>query len=326
MDYYAILGVARTASQEEIKKAYRNLAKQYHPDVNPGDTQAEAKFKEASEAYEALSDEQKRANYDQFGNTTGPTGFGGGGFGGFDPFSGFGDGSIFEEFFGRPKAHVGNTDINLSVDIALKDFVLGGKVKISFQRVIFCGTCNGQGGTDVSTCQQCNGKGSQVMSVQNGPFIVQQAIQCNSCQGKDKTVKNVCQDCVGVGNKNNLETIDIEIQKNCPLLATLQIANYGNQEKINHMPGSLFVKLNPILTPDLNCRNDGDVISLKEISMEDWYNNSTVNINRFGIEDISYDLSNLRSSNQAVTFAGKGVNSANNNRIGNLVVEFRINK
>jgi DnaJ-class molecular chaperone len=92
------------------------------------------------------------------------------------------------------------------------------------------------------------------------------------------------------------------------------------------MPGSLFVKLNPILTPDLTCRSDGDVISLQDISMEDWYNNNTVSINRFDIENLSYDLSNLRASNQAVTFAGKGVNSANNNRIGNFVVEFRINK
>jgi molecular chaperone DnaJ len=329
MDYYAILGVSKTASQDEIKKAYRHLAKQYHPDVNPGNAEAESKFKEISEAYDVLSDEQKRSNFDQFGDINGPTW--NGGFGGFDPFSHFGGVDFFENIFGRRQTQITNTDISLSVTIPLKDFVLGGEAKITFNRVVFCGSCNGNGGTDLYTCPPCNGIGQQVKLIQNGPVIMQQATQCPNCQGRGSYMKNACQDCAGAGSKQSQETISLNIQQNCPLFATLQVANYGNQEKANLLPGSLFVKLNPQLgnggmIQELNCTNDGDVILKQDISMEDWYNNNKVSINRFDIEALEYDLSNLKNSSQKARFIGKGVTSSHNNRIGDFVVEFRINK
>jgi len=327
MDYYAVLNIDRSASQDEIKKAYRHLAKQYHPDVNPGNKEAEEKFKQISEAYEVLSDEQKRTNYDNFGNANGPSNFGG--FGGFDPFGGFGgfgSGSIFEEFFGRPKPPVTNTDISVELQISLKDFILGGQVKVNFMRTVYCKSCDGLGGSDISNCEQCQGKGTQIRATQNGPFVMQQAVTCNLCQGKGSKAKNPCNICQGSGQTSVNESIDLNIPNNCPLLATLQVANYGNQEKANHIPGSLYVKLYPAVDKDFKCTNDGDVILSQDISIHDWYNNNVVKLNRFGIEFFNYELGNLSSSQQKVRFQGKGVTSANNNRIGDFIIEFKINK
>jgi len=324
MDYYAILNIERSASQEDIKKAYRHLAKQYHPDVNPGNPEAEAKFKQISEAYEVLSDEQKRSNYDNYGSVDGPQNFGG--FGGFSPWDVFGGGSIFEEFFGRPKSQVTNADLHMEVNIPIKDFVLGGQVKLNFTRTVFCKSCDGLGGSDISKCAQCDGKGSQIRATQNGPFVMQQAVQCNLCLGKGSKPKNICQSCSGTGKASTQESIDLNVPNNCPLFATLQVANYGNQEIPNHIPGSLFVKLIPVTDKDLRCTNDGDVILSQDISLHEWYNNNVVKLNRFNIEFFNYELGNLSSSTQKVKFPGKGVTSANNNRIGDFIVEFRINK
>jgi len=323
MDYYAVLGVDKSASQEDIKKAYRLMAKQYHPDVNPGNPEAEEMFKKASEAYEVLSDAEKKSNYDQYGD---PNGFSGIPQGPFNPFDIFGGGSIFEEFFGRPKAPITNTDLSLEVSIPLKDFVLGGQTKISFSRRVFCKSCEGLGGSDITTCSQCHGKGTTVRSIQNGPFVMNQAIQCGNCQGKGTWPKNVCNPCAGTGNVTVQESLDINIPNNCPLFATLQVANYGNQEKANHLPGALYIKLNPALEKDLQFSNDGDVVLSQDISIHDWYNNNVTKVNRFGIEFFNYELANLSSSSQRVRFQGKGVTSANNNRIGDFFVEFRINK
>ena len=209
-DYYEVLGVDKNADDAAIKKAYRNLAKKYHPDVNPGDAEAEKKFKEASEAYAVLSDPEKRRQYDQFGHSAFDGGFGGAG--GFD-FSGadFGDifGDIFGEIFGGGRARssrnsgpMKGANLRTSVRISFEEAVFGCKKEIELNVKETCKTCNGSGakpGTSPETCSKCGGKG-QVMFTQQSLFGTVRNVQtCPDCQGTGKVIWEKCPDCHGTG-------------------------------------------------------------------------------------------------------------------------------
>lgn len=324
MDYYSVLEIDKTATQDDIKKAYRNLAKKYHPDVNPNNPDAEAKFKQVQEAYEVLSDEKKRANYDHHGSPEDfSQGFNFGGFGGFDPSS------IFNEFFG-PRGnswhHISNTDIQIALDLELKEFVLGANKKISFEKNIFCASCQGEGGHGMATCGVCSGSGQQVRVTQQGPFTMQQVVSCTGCGGKGKTFSSICEGCSGRGIVTKVETIDIATPANCPIHAVLRVDSHGNCENKNLLPGSLLIQVNPANTnPAYSVERNGNVINSHEISIKDWYNNSDVIFDRFGLEKIKYSLSNLKSSDQKIKYQGKGL-MAGNGVIGDYIVQFRITK
>lgn len=323
MDYYAVLEISKSATPEEIKKAYRALAKKYHPDVNPNDPEAESKFKQVQEAYEVLSDESKRMNYDRYGSADAPPdfNFGFGGVGGFDP------GSLFEEFFGRSrKQEYVNSDIQIQIQLELKEFVQGANKKISFMKTTFCDRCNGDGGTDVQICSACSGSGQTVHVVQQGMFTMQQVVPCPQCSGRGKKMTNICDQCSGSGTTKKQQTIDINTPANCPLGATLKVDSHGNQEKPNLLPGNLFIQVNPLLNdPLIRVENNGNVIYSPSININEWYNNNDVILNRFGLEKIKYSLSNLKSSDQKIRYPGKGVMGAHGN-LGDFIVEFKINK
>ena len=210
-DYYEVLGVEKSADEAAIKKAYRVLAKKYHPDMNPGDAEAEKKFKEASEAYAILSDPEKRRQYDQFGHAAFDQGAGGGGFGGFD-FSGadFSDifGDIFGDFFGgRRSARDNNgpakgSNIRTSVRITFEEAVFGTEKEIELTVKEECKTCHGSGakpGTTPLTCTKCGGKGQVVFTQQSFFGTVRNVQACPDCQGKGKVIKEKCTDCHGTG-------------------------------------------------------------------------------------------------------------------------------
>ena len=210
-DYYEVLGVEKSADEAAIKKAYRVLAKKYHPDMNPGDAEAEKKFKEASEAYAILSDPEKRRQYDQFGHAAFDQSAGGGGFGGFD-FSGadFGDifGDIFGDFFGgRRSARDNNgpakgSNIRTSVRITFEEAVFGTEKEIELTVKEECKTCHGSGakpGTTPQTCGKCGGKGQVVFTQQSFFGTVRNVQACPDCQGKGKVIKEKCTDCHGSG-------------------------------------------------------------------------------------------------------------------------------
>ena len=203
-DYYEVLGVDRSADDATIKKAYRQLAKKYHPDANPGDKEAEAKFKEASEAYAVLSDSEKRRQYDQFGHAAFDGGAGGAGAGGFD-FSGmdFGDmfGDIFGDFFGggsRRGASNGpmkGANLRTSVRITFEEAVFGCEKEIDMVLKDECTTCGGTGakpGTSPETCTKCGGKGKVVFSQQSLFGMVQNVQTCPECNGSGKIIKDRC--------------------------------------------------------------------------------------------------------------------------------------
>ncbi len=210
-DYYEVLGVGKTASTDEIKKAYRSLAKKYHPDMNPGDAEAEAKFKEANEAYEILSDNDKRAKYDQYGHAAfDPAAGGGSGFGGFGGFGGegFDFGDIFSSFFGGGRsrsaqnAPIDGEDIVIRVDLSFDEAVFGCKKNISYPRVEACDECGGSGaekGTKPETCATCRGTGRVTVQQQTMFGRMQSQATCSSCRGTGKIVKSPCKGCNGKG-------------------------------------------------------------------------------------------------------------------------------
>jgi molecular chaperone DnaJ len=327
MDYYAVLGLDKNVSEEDIKKAYRKLAKQYHPDVNPNNAEAEAKFKEINEAYSVLSDPRQKSNYDRYGSaqSSGPNfdpGFNFGGFhGGFDPSS------IFEEFFGGRKfTEEFNSSINANLHITLKEFLLGVTKSVEISKIVFCNFCNGEGGSNPQICSSCLGKGVQIKRVQQGPFIMQQTHPCNFCNGAGKTFQNKCAKCNATSKINVNEVIEINIPPNCPLNATLQISGHGNQENKRYNPGTLNVTLFPITDDILEVSKNGTVHIIKEINIEDWYNNREVKINRYDVDILTYSLSDLKQSDGKAIFSGQGVRSANNTGQGDFIVTFRINK
>ncbi len=232
-DYYEVLGLKKGCSESEIKKAYRQLAKKYHPDVNPGDKQAEAKFKEISEAYEVLSDADKKARYDQFGHAgVDPSysagggsygGFGGmGGMGGFD-FTDFGD--VFNSFFGGggmggstrtrdPNAPIKGNNIKYSIKVDFLEAVHGCRKNISYQRLETCEKCSGTGaknGTTPETCSECGGTG-QVTMQQRTPFgMVQSTKVCPKCAGKGSIIKEKCQACNGMGRVRRNHKLEVNV-------------------------------------------------------------------------------------------------------------------
>lgn len=209
-DYYEVLGLNKNAGEAEIKKAYRTLAKKYHPDMNQGDAEAEAKFKEVNEAYAVLSDGEKKAKYDQFGHAAFDPASGGSGFSGFGDFSDLGD--IFGSFFGggfggfggggRRNGPVRGEDIGARVTISFEEAAFGVKKDVSFHRVQKCDQCEGSGaakGSKAETCTVCGGSGQKRVTQRIGGMAFQSTVTCDACRGSGRIIKNPCSNCRGTG-------------------------------------------------------------------------------------------------------------------------------
>ncbi|HZD59625.1 MAG TPA: molecular chaperone DnaJ [Anaerolineae bacterium] len=255
-DYYDILGISKSASQDEVKKAFRNLARQYHPDVNQDNPEAEAKFKEINEAYEVLSDPDKRQQYDTFGSAKGGPAFGGGfqdfsGFGGFE--SAFSD--VFDMFFGdwqRQGARSrGNfqrgSDLNIELKIDFEEAVFGTEKEVEIGRLVSCDTCSGTGvtpGTSPKVCTTCNGLG-EIRNEQRtvfGTFI--RTAPCPACRGAGKVITDPCLDCNGQGRKPVHEQINLEIPAGVDNGVTLKLGGKGEAGVRGGRAGDLYVTLN----------------------------------------------------------------------------------
>ncbi|MDQ0156016.1 molecular chaperone DnaJ [Robertmurraya andreesenii] len=245
-DYYEVLGVTKSASKDEIKKAYRKLSKKYHPDINK-EPDADEKFKEVKEAYEVLSDDQKRAHYDQFGHTDPNQGFGGGGFGG-GGFGGFED--IFETFFGGgsrrrdPNAPRQGADLQYTMTLSFEEAVFGKETDIEIPREETCDTCLGSGakpGTKPETCNHCNGSG-QLNVEQNTPFgrIVNRRV-CNYCNGTGKEIKHKCSTCGGTGKVKKRRKIHVKIPAGIDDGQQLRVSGQGEPGVNGGLAGDLYV-------------------------------------------------------------------------------------
>ncbi|MBQ9413781.1 MAG: molecular chaperone DnaJ [Clostridia bacterium] len=252
-DYYEVLGVSRTASDDEIKKAYRKLAKQYHPDLNPGDKEAEARFKEVNEAYEVLSDSAKKARYDQYGHAGVDPNFGAGGsaYGG-----GFQDmdidlGDIFSTFFGggrraNPNAPRRGSDASASLFLSFEESARGCKKQVEVTLVELCTECGGSGaakGTAPTRCPDCGGRG-QVARQQRTPFgVMQTQTPCMRCHGSGRIIQTPCSVCRGSGRVSVRRTVGVNIPAGIANGQVITIRGKGNAGQNGGMPGDLEVQI-----------------------------------------------------------------------------------
>ena len=277
-DYYEVLGVSKDADAKEIKKAYRKLAMKYHPDKNPGDKAAEEKFKEINEAYEVLSDEEKRSTYDRFGHDglNGQAGFGGGqGFGGFGGSGGFGGfedifGDIFGSGFGgfggsggssRRRGPRRGADIRQSVTIKFEEAAFGKKIKVKINRSEECDECHGSGakpGTTKKTCPTCHGSGT-VQSVQRTPFgnIASQRT-CSTCNGEGEINESPCNKCHGKGSVRKTKTIEVDIPAGIDDGQMIKLSGQGEVGEKGGPRGDLYIVVN-VQKHDIFTREGYDV-------------------------------------------------------------------
>jgi molecular chaperone DnaJ len=244
-DYYNTLGVSKSASQDEIKKAFRKLARKYHPDLNPGDKAAEHKFKELNEAYEVLSDPKKRAEYDQFGSS--PFGGGGPGFEGsrtydFRDTSDFGGlGDFFSDLFGaRSEAiHAKGSDMVMGLELSLEEAFSGVTKTITFNREVTCRSCNGSGAESSQICDTCKGTGS--IKTSKGFFMMSQP--CTACKGSGRRVTKVCPSCGGRGKNFHTETINVKIPRGVDTGSRVKLKGMGGAGSGGGPAGDLHIEI-----------------------------------------------------------------------------------
>ena len=267
-DYYEVLGVQKGASDDEIKKAYRACAKKYHPDLHPGDKECEEKFKEVNEAYEVLSDSDKKARYDQFGHAGVDSNYGAGAGGAGSPFGqGIDIDDIFSSFFGgfggrrsnNANAPMRGSDIETTVYISFEEAAKGCKQTINYSCVTTCDDCHGTGaqpGTSPKTCSSCGGSGRVTIN-QRTPFgVVQTQRTCDACHGRGKIVDNPCKKCGGSGKPRKNKTVDVTIPAGIKDQQILNVSGRGNSGTNGGPAGDLHVYVNVRPHPVFERRGD----------------------------------------------------------------------
>ncbi len=326
-DYYEVLGVSRDADEATLKKAYRKVAKKYHPDVNPGDKEAEKKFKEASEAYAVLSDPEKRRQYDQFGHAAFEGGAGGaGGFGGFD-FSGadFSDifGDIFGDLFGGGRrggrgsqGPMKGMNIRKGVRITFEEAVFGCEKEIEVVLKDPCPKCNGTGakpGTSPQTCPKCGGKGQVVYTQQSFFGTVQNVQTCPDCHGSGQIIKDKCPDCGGTGYISSKKKIAVTIPAGIDNGQSVRIREKG-EPGVNGGPrGDLLVEVAVSRHP-IFMRQDMNIFSTVPISFAQAALGGDIRIKTVD-GDVVYNVKAGTKTDTKVRLRGKGVPSVRNSQV-----------
>ncbi len=338
-DYYEVLGVSKTASADEIKKAYRKKAIQYHPDKNPGDKEAEEKFKEAAEAYDVLSDPQKRQRYDQFGHA-GVGGAAGGGFSGQgmsmeDIFSNFGDlfgghfGSFFGEGFGGASGRTyrqtrKGTDLRARLKLSLKEIATGVEKKIKVKRYVACSHCNGTGadGNEYATCDRCKGTG-RITRVQNSIFgAMQTQSTCPDCGGEGKIIKKKCSFCNGEGIVMSEEVISVKIPAGVADGMQLSMRGKGNAARHGGVDGDLYIVIEEEQDPEL-IRDENDLIYNLLLPVTTAINGGTVEIPTVDSK-VKVKIDPGTQPGKVLRLKGKGLPSVNGYGTGDLLVNIGV--
>lgn len=330
-DYYEVLGVDKKASLDDIKKAYRKLAMKYHPDVNqePG---AEVKFKEIQEAYDCLSDENKRATYDQYGHE-GPSmgGFGGGGFGGFggdnlsdilkQAFGGFGFNGGESQRQSNQRVNSRGSDKGTTMVITFLEACIGTSKEINVNVEEDCKTCNGVGGksaSDVVTCSKCRGQGKVVRESSMFGMRMQSEAVCPDCGGSGKIIKNKCPDCKGTGRVSVNKKVNVNIPAGVADGMSLRVNGYGDGGYKGGQNGDLFIKFN-VRPHRYFLRKDDDIYLDIPVPILDLVLGTTINIPTiYGFE--SYKIPANTDSHTKVRIASKGVKNPKTHRNGDMYI------
>lgn len=334
-DYYEVLGIDRNADEQTIKKAYRKLAKKYHPDLNPGDKEAERNFKEVSEAYEVLSDKQKRDVYDKFGHD-GLNGQAGSGFGGFEGFSGqgFGNfedifGDIFGDMFGggrrRRRGPQKGDDIEVQLNLTFEEAAFGTKKEVSITREEDCSKCNGTGakpGTNKKTCPTCHGTG-EVQQVHKTPFgqMVRTGV-CPTCHGTGEVIDDPCDKCHGSGKERKKKVFTVDIPEGIYTGAYIPLRGEGEIGERGGPRGDLYIHIN-VLPHKVFTRDGDDIRCEVEIPFT---------IAALGGEimvptlkgDFKYNIKEGTQTGTTFRFKGKGIKNVRNKKFGDQYVKVKI--
>ena len=325
-DYYEVLGVSKDASADDIKKAYRKMAMKYHPDRNPGDKEAEEKFKEVGEAYEVLSDADKKARYDQYGFAgvdpnfgAGAGGYGGGGFGGFGDFGDLGD--IFGEFFGGGRSRGSaqsaprrGENVMSRLELTFEEAAFGCEKEVATPRIENCPNCNGTGSADgvIETCSQCRGTG-QVRTVQNFMGMqMQSTATCPSCNGRGKIIKTPCNTCKGKGKVRRTNRVKVKIPAGVDAGQSVRVRGEGGVGSNGGPNGDLlveiYIKRHPIFT-----RQDTDVLCEVPISFTQAALGATIQVPTLdGMVD--YEIPEGTQTGREFILRDKGIPEVGNSR------------
>lgn len=317
-DYYEVLGISKNATDDEIKKAYRQTAKKYHPDMNPGDKEAEAKFKEASEAYAILSDAEKRRQYDQYGHAAFEQGGGGAG-GGFD-FSGMDMGDIFGDLFGNIFGGGGRrggnngpqkgANVRTGIRVTFEEAVFGTEKELELNLKEKCDTCNGSGakpGTSSETCSKCGGKGQVVFTQQSLFGMVRNVQACPDCRGTGKIIKEKCQDCYGSGYVTRRKKIQVTVPAGIDNGQSIRIRGKGEPGVNGGEQGDLLVEV--VISAHPVFQRDGyDIYSTAPMSFTQAALGGDVRISTVD-GDILYTVKPGTPTDTRIRLRGKGVPS-----------------
>ena len=329
-DYYETLGISKGASDDEIKRAYRQMAKKYHPDMNPDNKEAEQKFKEVNEAYEVLSDADKKAKYDQYGHAAFEQGggFGGGGFGGFD----FDMGDIFSSFFGgfggggrsqsRANSPQAGDDIGVRVVLSFEEAAFGCKKEVSYARVQKCADCSGTGakkGTSPEKCTKCGGRGTVTVQQRTAFGVMQSTKACPDCGGTGKIIKTPCENCRGKGYVKITKKLEVTIPAGIDDGQRIALRGQGNEGRNGGPAGDLIIQVS--VRPHAIFERDGnDIYCEVPISFAEAALGATIKIPTLEGQ-MDYDIPEGTQTGAVFTIKQKGINAVNSRSKGNLYVK-----
>ena len=332
-DYYEVLGVQKSAGEDEIKKAYRSLAKKYHPDMNPGDKEAEIKFKEVNEAYAVLSDSEKRSKYDRFGHAAfdPSAGGGGAGFGGFGGFGGadFDFGDIFSSFFGgggssrsRQNMAIEGDDVATRVTISFEEAAFGCKKDVSFARIESCGECGGSGaekGSSVESCATCRGTGRVTVQQQTMLGYMQTQRACQNCRGTGKIIKSPCKNCNGKGRIKINKKLEVNIPAGIDHMQNIILRGQGSAGVNGGANGDLIIEVR-VKEDKVFTRDGYHVYCEVPISFTEAALGADIEVPVLGGKTEKLHIPEGTQSGSSFTLRGKGIPNVNTGRKGDLII------
>ena len=332
-DYYEVLGISKTASEEEIKKDYRTLAKKYHPDVST-DPQATEKFKEVQQAYDCLSDPAKRQNYDRFGTEDPAASFGGasgfsGGASGFSGFGGFED--IFSSFFGgsqrtrNPNAPTKGNDLKASIELTFEEAAFGTKKTINLSRYEKCEKCKGTGAasdSDITTCSRCKGTGRIIVEQATILGRIQQETTCPDCHGKGRKINKPCPDCGGNGRIKKTTKLEVKIPSGIDDEQTLRLTGQGEAGLNGGPNGDLYISVR-VKPHEFFERDGNDIYCEIPITFSEAALGTTIEVSTLGGK-VALKIPAGTQSATKFKLAGRGINNATSGRTGNQYVTVNV--